>query len=135
MDIYLDENLSQYVADALNALNKGYFRDVVVQSTKTRFGTGTPDEIIIPTLGNEGAVLITKDTNIRRRKAQFELCQTYQLGIFFIKMPKGADRHWEVVKLLINHWEDIILKTTNTAMPFAYELKPKSKLAASIKKA
>ena len=36
--IYLDENLSEYVADVLNFLNKGYFKDVQVYSTKTKFG-------------------------------------------------------------------------------------------------
>ena len=128
MNIYLDENLSQYVADALNSLNKGYFPDVNVASTKTRFGIGTPDETIIPELGKEGAVLITKDTNIKRRKAQYELCTQYKLGIFFIKMPKGGDRHWEIVKLLVNHWEDIIKKTNNSEFPFAYELKPKGNI-------
>jgi hypothetical protein len=28
-EIFLDENLSEYVADALNALNKGYFNDII----------------------------------------------------------------------------------------------------------
>lgn len=34
MKIYIDENLSEYVADALNSLNKGYFRDVIVTPQK-----------------------------------------------------------------------------------------------------
>ncbi len=38
MEIYLDENLSEYVADALNSLSKGYFEDVLIFSTKTKFG-------------------------------------------------------------------------------------------------
>ncbi len=38
IEIYLDETLSEYVADALNSLNKGYFRDINVYSTKTKFG-------------------------------------------------------------------------------------------------
>ena len=48
IEIYIDENLSEYVADALNSLNK------------------------------------------------------YKIGIFFIKMQWGTDKHWEIVKLLIN---------------------------------
>ncbi len=35
IEIYLDENLSEYVADALNSLDKGYFQNVTVSSTKT----------------------------------------------------------------------------------------------------
>jgi hypothetical protein len=37
-NIYLDENLSEHVAQALNFLNKGYFREIQVFSTKERFG-------------------------------------------------------------------------------------------------
>jgi PIN like domain len=128
MTIYLDENLSQYIAEALNSLNKGHFPNISVASTKVCFGIGTPDETIIPKIGNENAVLITKDINIRRKQAQFELCQQYNIGIFFIAMPKGGDKHWEVVKLLINNWEDIIQKAERDTKPFAYELKPKSKI-------
>lgn len=39
IEIYLDENLSEYVADALNFLDKGYFQNVIVSSTRTKFGT------------------------------------------------------------------------------------------------
>lgn len=48
MEIYLDENLSEYVADALNSLSKGYFKDVLIFSTKTKFGKGMPDESHYP---------------------------------------------------------------------------------------
>lgn len=34
IEIYLDENLSEYVADALNSLDKGYFQNITVSSTK-----------------------------------------------------------------------------------------------------
>lgn len=50
MDVYLDENLSEYVAQALNLLNKGYFEEVKVFSTKVEFGRGVPDEKLIPKL-------------------------------------------------------------------------------------
>ena len=109
--IYLDENLSEYVAHALNSLNKGYFLDIAVHSTKEKFGKGVPDEAIIPAVGNSGGFMITKDINIKRTQLQFELCKKHDLGIFILKMPKGMDRHWEMVKTLVNNWEDI-MKTT-----------------------
>lgn len=82
-EIYLDENLSEYVADALNSLNKGYFREVNVYSTKTKFGKGAKDEVIIPAIGKAKGILITKDINIHRKRLQFQLCQQYELGVFF----------------------------------------------------
>ena len=103
-EIYLDENLSEYVADALNSLNKGYFKDIYVHSTKTKFGKGEVDEIIIPSIGKTGGILITRDLNIQRTRLQSQLCQQFNLGAFFIKLPKGMNKHWEIVKLLISSY-------------------------------
>lgn len=128
MDIYLDENLSEYVADAFNSLNKGYFRDVQVYSTKTKFGKGAPDEDIIPSIGEAGGILITKDINIQKTRLQYSLCQRFNLGIFFLKLPKNQNKHWEIVRLLINNWEEIINKSSNEKKPFGYSISPRGKM-------
>ena len=127
-DIYLDENLSEYVADALNFLNKGYFKDVQVYSTKIKLGKGQPDELIIPTIGKSSGIMITKDLNINRTRLQYQLCEQYHLGIFFLKMPKGMDKHWEIVKLLINSWEEILGKIIQEKKPFGYEIPLRGKM-------
>jgi len=121
-EIFLDENLSEYVADALNALNKGYFNDVLVHSTKIKFGKARPDEEIIPSIGLQNGVLITKDINIYKTRLQYQLCEQYKIGVFFLKMQKGLDRHWEIVKLLINSWEEILDKLAKEKRPFGYEI-------------
>ena len=122
IEIFLDENLSEYVSDALNSLNKGYFKEVYVHSTKTKFGKGATDEAIIPSIGKAKGVLLTKDLNIHRTRLQYKLCQQFNIGCFFIKLPKGLDKHWEIVKLLISSWEEIIEKTISEKRPFAYEI-------------
>jgi len=127
-DIYLDENLSEYVADALNSLNKGYFRDVNVYSTKVKFGKGVPDEEIIPAIGKAKGILITKDTNVYRTRLQYQLCETYKLGVFFVKPSKGMDKHWEIVKMLIEHWEEIIRMIQKERLPFGYEIPTRGKM-------
>jgi len=127
-DIYLDENLSEYVADALNSLNKGYFRDVNVYSTKVKFGKGVPDEEIIPAIGKAKGILITKDTNVYRTRLQYQLCETYKLGVFFVKPSKGLDKHWEIVKMLIEHWEEIIRVIQKERLPFGYEIPTRGKM-------
>lgn len=128
IEIYLDENLSEYVADALNSLCKGYFQTVTVSSTKTKFGKGVPDETIIPAIGNAGGVLISKDVNIHRTRMQYQLCEQYSLGIFFLKPIKGADKHWEIVKMLIDNWEEIISIINKEKMPFGYEIPTRGKI-------
>jgi hypothetical protein len=127
-DIYLDENLSEYVADALNSLNKGYFRNVNVYSTKVKFGKGVPDEEIIPAIGKAKGILITKDTNIHRTRMQYQLCEKYKLGIFFLKPSKGMDKHWEIVKMLIENWEEIIKVIQKERLPFGYEIPTRGKM-------
>jgi len=43
-------------------------------------------------------------------------------------MPKGMDRHWEMVKTLINNWENIIDATKTQKAPFAFEITMRGKL-------
>ena len=127
-EVYMDENLSEYVADALNSLNKGYFKNVIVYSTKTKFGKGEVDEVIIPAIGNASGILITRDLNIHKTRLQYQLCEAYKIGIFFLKMQKGMNKHWEIVKLLINSWEEIIDRIVKEKKPFGYEIPVKGKM-------
>jgi hypothetical protein len=83
--IYPDENLSEYVADALNSLSKGYFPEIEVVSTKKAFGKGTPDEDLIPAIGKARGILITRDVNILRTRMQYQLCRKHKLGVFFFE--------------------------------------------------
>jgi hypothetical protein len=122
IEIYLDENLSEYVADALNSLNKGYFKDILVYSTKIKFGKGQQDEIIIPAIGTSKGILVTKDLNIHKTRFQYQLCEQYGMGVFFLKMQKGLDKHWEIVKLLINSWEEMLGIISKSQKPFGYEI-------------
>lgn len=128
MEIFLDENLSEYVADALNSLNKGYFRDILVFSTKTKFGKGAADEEIIPVIGKSDGILITRDVNIQKTRLQYSICQNYNIGIFFLKLPKNQNKHWEIVRLLINNWEEIIDKSKKERKPFGYNVSPRGKM-------
>jgi hypothetical protein len=122
-NIYLDENLSEYVAQALNFLNKGYFRDIQVYSTKEKFGKGVADEIIIPGIGKADGVLITRDINIHKTRFQFDLCKQHKIGVFFLTLPKGLNNHWEMIRLLIEKWEEIVEKSINDRKPFAYRIR------------
>jgi PIN like domain len=125
MNIYLDENLSEYVADALNSLCKGHFRDIEVFSTKRAFGKGVLDEDLIPQIGEQMGILITRDVAIHRTRSQYELCKSYNLGIWFL--PQTQVSHWQLVKLLISHWDEIVETSQKAKRPFAYKLKMKGK--------
>lgn len=85
-------------------------------------------KIIIPAIGNSDGIMITKDLNINRTRLQYQLCEQYMLGIFFLKIPKGLDRHWEIIKLLINSWEEILDKIAKEKKPFGYEIPLRGKM-------
>ena len=127
-NIYLDENLSEYVAQALNFLNKGYFRDIQVYSTKEKFGKGVADEVIIPSIGKQDGIFISRDLNIHKTRFQFELCKQYKLGVFFLALPKNQNKHWEIVKMLVDKWETIVDKITSDKKPFSYRIKKVGKM-------
>jgi len=86
--IYLDENLSEHVASALNLLNKGYFEDVEVNSTKNAFGKGVTDEDLIPQIGKQNGVLVTRDFKIEKTKLQNELLRENGVGASLFNFPK-----------------------------------------------
>lgn len=87
MRIYFDENLPPNLAKGLDILEKPNTRpnveDIKVLSIQEVFGKGAKDEVWLPAIGKEGAVVITQDMNIQRTKAQKELYQQFKVGVFF----------------------------------------------------
>lgn len=43
-------------------------------------------------------------------------------------MQKGMDKHWEIVKLLINSWEEMLEKISKESRPFGYEIPIRGKM-------
>ncbi|MBA4411119.1 MAG: hypothetical protein Q8S54_10430 [Bacteroidota bacterium] len=122
MIIYIDENLPPQLAEGLNKLQEPLNRknntDLVVKSIKTVFGEGTQDEDWIPIAGAEKAIAITQDIKIQTTRHQKELYENYGLGIFFFS-SKGL-KYWQIVKTIIDKWEDILKTIESSKAPYAY---------------
>jgi len=120
--VYLDENFPKQLAHGLNILQQPQGAkenlDIQVLSIKDVFGQGTPDETWIPVVGSEKAVVITQDLNIQRTRHQRELYQKHGVGMFFFAIRDLP--YWEIVKIVVNKWEEAkgIIKHERT--PFAY---------------
>jgi hypothetical protein len=68
-------------------------------------------------------MIITQDYNIQRKKIQRTLVEKYGLGMFYIRPPsKKGFQYWELVKLIVKHWEQIIQITLNEDRPFSYKI-------------
>jgi len=133
MIIYIDENMSPFLARGFNILqeplNFKLKETIEVRSIKDEFGTGAKDEDWIPLAGKQNSCVITQDYNINRIKHQRELCRQYNLGMFYFRPPsKNGFSYMDMLKLMIKHWEEISKKATREKKPFSYKITQKGSL-------
>lgn len=120
--IYIDENLSPYIARGLDILEGPTRQGFEVISIADAFGRGAKDEEWIPIVGSQNGIVITQDYNIHRNKAQRVLFEKHGVGMFFFRPPKGYT-YWEYVEQIVKRWQDIKKKSQN-ARPFAFKCQP-----------
>lgn len=67
--------------------------------------------------------MITQDYNINRRRHQRELCEQHNLGMIYFRPPsKSPFGYWDLVKLVVKHWEAIVKKVVKEPRPFAFKV-------------
>ena len=132
MIIYIDENLSPYLAKGFSiqeSLNNKLSESIEVRSVKEEFGKGAKDEDWIPMLSKDKACVITQYYNIQRITHQRELCNQYELGMFYFHLPsKSGFSYAEMLTLIAKHWEEIIKIAIQNKRPFAFKITPKGKM-------
>jgi PIN like domain len=119
MKIFIDENLSPFLARGIHILEQHLDDNFEVLSIKDVFGKGVKDEEWIPQVGKMNGVVITQDKNIHRTKPQRELFERHGIGMFFISPPKNGYTYWQMVEILIKEWKDIKEKCF-TKKPFSF---------------
>jgi hypothetical protein len=125
MRFFLDENFSEHVADALNSLSKGYFPGTIVTSTKKEFRVGIPDPDLIPAVGKLSGVIITRDKGMGHLRGHAQLCKQHSVGLIVVSLPGMRELHWELVRLLVKHWETLVDTCNSTRHPFMFKLTQK----------
>ncbi len=130
--IYIDENLPPKLADGLNTLvqpqNKRDGIDIEILSIKNTFGQGEQDEDWIPKVGKEHGIVITQDFRIQTQKHQKELYKENGVGILFFNPPSNSGfAYWEMVKQLVNRWDEIKQIIQKNKPPFAYRCSARTK--------
>jgi len=104
MDFYFDENYSHHIASALHELERSENVDNVY-STALVFGRSVKDVDLIPMIAEKKGVLITKDQNMGKRKAEYELLQRLGVSTIFIKATMQT--HWQQIETIIRHWRKL----------------------------
>lgn len=131
MIIYIDENLAPLLSEGFNLLQKplnfNLKEKIEVKSIKKEFGQGALDEDWIPKLEKGKDCVITQDYNINRIREQRQLCEQYKVGMFYFRPPsKTGFTYWDMLKMLVKHWPEIIKKATKEKRPFAFKVTSKS---------
>jgi hypothetical protein len=123
--IYIDANFAPQLAHGLNTFQqhlnlKEQWKFEVLSITDV-FGPKVADEEWIPKLGKEKAVVITQDIHIQSTRHQRDLYHQHGLLVFFVKPPSNRGfSFWEMLQLLVEHWEDIKKKSAKTKRPYAF---------------
>ena len=130
--IYIDENLPSQLAKGLNELQKPQNlrenEEIQVLSIKDVFGKGIIDEEWIPKVGEENGIVITQDFRIQTQRHQKELYKKYGVGILFLNPPsKSGFPYWEMVKQLVNRWDEIKQIIRKNKAPFAFRCSARTK--------
>src|SRR4051812_18165051 len=110
MRFYFDENFSPHLVGGMRIFQEGRRSEgVSVSSIREEFGQGAKDESWIPGIAIRHGVAITQDLNIHRTLAQWELCRSNKIGIFFIKPPKKEGwTYWDIIQLVVKLWPDFV---------------------------
>lgn len=129
--VYFDENMPTQLARGLNLLqhhlNYKESLQIEVLAIKDVFGRGATDEQWIPEIGKENAVVITQDYRIQTLRHQKQLYVSSGAGLLFIKSPsKGGFSYWEMVKLIVNKWDEIKGIIGKYTPPYAFRYMARS---------
>lgn len=133
MTIYLDENLPPVLAEGFNVLQAplssklGNGVTIKVRSIRKIFGSGVVDEDWIPKLNSGKDVVITQDYNINRIREQRVLCEQHGLGMIYFRPPsKNGFSYYDMLKMLVKHWPEIVEKAVKEKRPFSYKVTSRS---------
>lgn len=121
--VLVDENLSEHLAEGLNAIQRPMDNGIEVVSMKNTFGKGIKDEDWIPKWGISNGIFLTADINISRTRHLADLLNQNDFGAFFLKVPNKTS-YWARVVVLIKHWPEITQIIGTKKKPFAYTITP-----------
>lgn len=125
IQVFIDENLPSQIAKGLHILqaplNAREKLTIQVNSIKEEFGEGAPDEMWIPQIGKKNGFVITQDYRIQTLRHQRELYRQHGVGVFFFGAPSNQGfLYWQMVKQIIDRWENIKAIIKKQKPPFAY---------------
>lgn len=124
MKFIFDENLPRDFSTGLRYLGED------VEHVLDHFDQGTTDIEILQFVGKNDYFLITKDIRIRYNQGEIDALRKHRVGAFFL-VGKNM-KMWDIVRQLINSWENIKEIAATESRPFIYKLRRSGKPARHI---
>lgn len=115
MKFIFDENLPLDFAKGINNFGED------VEHVLDHFPPGTTDVEILEFIGKNEYFLVTKDKRIRYNQGEIQALRKYKVGAFFL--VGKTMRRWDIVKQIINSWENIKGIAERENRPFIYKLR------------
>lgn len=115
MKFLFDNDLPHGIATALRALNQPvqHVRDV------PELGAAAPDDLNLSYAGRRGFALVTRDRAIKRTPQYRAIIEEERVGLFFVAAGKSRQLSgWELAKLLVKAWDDIVRFSEKNDPPF-----------------
>lgn len=121
MKVFIDNNLSPYLARALNALLEPEGEQVI--HLIERFPANTDDRAWIEALGTEGGwVVISADRRIHRNRLERVAWRRSRLVVFFLSPQWARLRNIEIAWRLLRWWPRVEEQAQLVIPPAAFEL-------------
>ena len=116
MKFFFDENLPKWLATGMREFRQD------TSHLLDEFPSGTLDVDWLPTIGERGWFLISRDANIRRRPAELNAFRKHNVGGFVLA---GKDLNgWGIVEQLVRNWRKIMELAETTSRPFLFRVPP-----------
>jgi predicted nuclease of predicted toxin-antitoxin system len=120
MNVFFDENFSEYLAEALNLLEKTDGK-LEVYSTKTALYRSAPDDEIVRFVAANGGVLFSKDSDFRKAQLITDLMKEHHIGLFYFKTPR-KEVYWDTVVTIIRAFQKCREFILTMEAPYCFEI-------------
>jgi predicted nuclease of predicted toxin-antitoxin system len=120
-----DENFSKHLAEGLDLLEKSNpaskIRVDVISAEALMNRRGATDPELYQAAGKKNGVVFTKDKDFRQIKIYERIIEQNRAKVLFFRPSKKLIHFWDILIAIVNRWEDVKEKLSQSAPPYIYE--------------
>ena len=113
--IFIDRSIPRDIATALSSVRDD------VEWLEPTFADDTPDEVWLAEVGQRGWLVVTRDKQIRRRRAERQSIVDNDVGCFILGGKRTLDR-WGLLKLVVGTLDEMEQRFDEVPRPFIFTI-------------